>query len=578
MTVFTSTAEAQQTGLYELPASTGEVVGAAATDALYYSPLWSIMRGYVFEEANRGAPVIPLDKQQRMFDEAGVKLKPQQMMTEAATQLLIDRAIEREQRAATQSRATAGQTALGFGAGFLASAVDPINIASGFIPVIGPTRYASLLASQASRTGRMLLRARVGAAAGAVGATLTEPFVYAQAVREQADYDMTDLLINAAFGAGLGGGLHMGAGAIGDFIKARGMRSGGVNNPSQIPSEPQSAKAAAFDRLPPQVKEQIFRANLAAVVQDRMPNVDFEPSAAARQAGTFDPATYQPPRATTAIELGQEAGPVSVKISVEDGKVEMNGAEVPRRVADVARKNEPQLWARFDEVSGRVESYRKFLDDLGDGTPREKTVAELKDAEAKVDQLRATIKATTDKRKLKRLNRQLDDAILEYNDTKSKALEGADLKQVRSSLVKEEAKLRDMAEEITASTRRAEADITERPFDPAPAPDVEPPPVVRVEDVQMQREPFVKGYDPESLLLFDDYALRAIDDAYVTVDEVADLPEAEALRDEAVEMLKETQTRLGIDDEIKLELDEDMQLAEGEAIAFREMASCQFGR
>ena len=97
-------------------------------------------------------------------------------------------------------------------AGLVASALDPLNIASGFLPVVGEARFAWL----AGRLGKTGARATTGIIEGAVGAAAVEPIVLLGTADEQRDYDAYDSLVNIAFGSALSGGLHLGAGAIRD--------------------------------------------------------------------------------------------------------------------------------------------------------------------------------------------------------------------------------------------------------------------------------------------------------------------------------------------------------------------------
>jgi hypothetical protein len=95
-----------------------------------------------------------------------------------------------------------------FGAGMAASVLDPINIASSFIPVLGEARFATL----AGKVGLTAARVARGALEGAVGAAVVEPLILLQAHSEQADYDAYDSLLNVTFGTLLGAGLHAGGG------------------------------------------------------------------------------------------------------------------------------------------------------------------------------------------------------------------------------------------------------------------------------------------------------------------------------------------------------------------------------
>lgn len=120
---------------------------------------------------------------------------------------------------------TAGATLAGFAGGFAGGAVDPINIASAFIPIVGEARYAAWLAKAGeSFVARAATRAAAGAIEGGVGAALVEPIVYAGAQAQQADYTGADSFLNVMFGTILGGGLHVPAGAIYDARVSRALR------------------------------------------------------------------------------------------------------------------------------------------------------------------------------------------------------------------------------------------------------------------------------------------------------------------------------------------------------------------
>lgn len=147
-----------------------------------------------------------------------------------------------------------GQGAAQFGVGLVASVLDPVNIASAFIPVVGEARYATMLAGAAGAGERALIRAGVGALEGGVGAAVVEPIVYGVAKSEQADYDMTDSMMNLAFGTVLGGGLHTSIGAVGDKITGRFARQ--------------------IEAAPLEVKETALRSAVAAVAEGRPVRID----------------------------------------------------------------------------------------------------------------------------------------------------------------------------------------------------------------------------------------------------------------------------------------------------------------
>lgn len=132
----------------------------------------------------------------------------------------IARQLRKLKQEEIERREVLRRSGAGFGtqltAGLVASILDPVNIASAFVPVVSPARFAAL----AARYGQIGGRAIVGATEGAVGAALVEPIVYAGAQAEQADYDAVDSLVNLAFGTALGAGLHLGIYGLGRIGKS----------------------------------------------------------------------------------------------------------------------------------------------------------------------------------------------------------------------------------------------------------------------------------------------------------------------------------------------------------------------
>ena len=96
--------------------------------------------------------------------------------------------------------------------------LDPLNVAAGFVPVIGPARYAAMLANAGGIAARTGIRAAVGAAEGAVGMGLLTPVEALRAHYHQDDYGMADAISDIAFGTAFGGGLHVLGGVLGDAL------------------------------------------------------------------------------------------------------------------------------------------------------------------------------------------------------------------------------------------------------------------------------------------------------------------------------------------------------------------------
>ncbi len=101
------------------------------------------------------------------------------------------------------------------GVGLAGAAIDPLNIAVGFIPVFREARYAQL----AARFGAVGGAGIRGTAQGLIGGAAIEPAVLGLSKQLQLDYDMYDALLNVTFSGALGGGLHVGGAVIKNIRK-----------------------------------------------------------------------------------------------------------------------------------------------------------------------------------------------------------------------------------------------------------------------------------------------------------------------------------------------------------------------
>lgn len=189
-------------------AEEGEVTRPAMTARGYTSP------------AVRSAPESPLltaEQARARIKEEGLDLAVEDSGIRAgALDILIERKREEVKRKLILDNAPASTIPIQLLAGLGASLIDPVNVASAFIPVVGEARYASMLANATSRAARIGVRARVGAVEGAVGAAMLEPLVLYASAQDQSDYGAVDSLLNVAFGSVMGGGLHSAGGYISD--------------------------------------------------------------------------------------------------------------------------------------------------------------------------------------------------------------------------------------------------------------------------------------------------------------------------------------------------------------------------
>jgi len=122
--------------------------------------------------------------------EAGLALTvPDDGIPEPALNILMDRKRTEMRRADIWNRGPSGFVpgALNIGAALAGSMMDPINIASAFIPIVGEARYAAILAGAGGTLGRTGARAAIGAGEGLLGSVIVEPFTYIPRTQQQAD-------------------------------------------------------------------------------------------------------------------------------------------------------------------------------------------------------------------------------------------------------------------------------------------------------------------------------------------------------------------------------------------------------
>lgn len=209
----------------------GSYLGAEAGAAWDLNPLPSIFR-WAKRQAEEGTiigiPGITPDfkipdeylSKRLTADEANERskhlgLKFKKPLRENTLTMLMDRK-EREIRFKATMAQAEGMNTYGLGTltSLVTTALDPINVASAFVPVVGPARHAANIA----RMGATGARAARGAVEGAVGAALVEPIVLGVALDEQAEYGLFDSLMNVTFGSVLGSGFHVVGGKIGDWL------------------------------------------------------------------------------------------------------------------------------------------------------------------------------------------------------------------------------------------------------------------------------------------------------------------------------------------------------------------------
>ena len=445
MTIFTGGPVTQsKTLLSDYAVTTGEALSAYEDDALRFSPLPSIIRGVEQFSAQRDetSPILTTDDQDKRIAEAQVKLKSKNGMRESTLNLLIERKQDEAKEQNAIARASGWQSAGGIAAGFVVSAFDPLNIATAYIPVAGPAMYATSLAKQSTRLGRLGTRVGFGASQGLVGAAAVEPIVAMQASNEQADYTTTDILMNLAFGTVLGGGLHGAIGAAGDTITAGRQRQA----TELLSAQHKAASDEAFANLTPLQREELIRTNLASAFEDR--NI------------TATPALFkQDLRSSTAI--GRVGATEGARFDVTSATFQK---QLPPDVDAEARNLAPELMDEYDRLRAEVAEERRRLGELSsDGRVYIETVAEAKTLD-EIAVVEAKMENASAKNK-KKLQKQID-AIREKAEiakAEARTAETPAMRVTREALEAADNELRDLAPEISRVLRQAEATAKGQP-------------------------------------------------------------------------------------------------------------------
>ena len=202
-----------------------DVLGATLEDTFYYNPTNALDRflQMQFGPGRTGNILSPEQYKESEYFREGLEA-PEDGIKEGYAQLLAQNYDKRAAITQTLSRSKGG-FALGsaqFGTMLLGSVLDPINVASAFIPVFPAARYAHLV----TKFGKTKARALRGVVEGSVGAAIVEPIVLGQAALEQDEnYNLLDSFLNVTVGGVLGGGLHVGFGKLSDVIERRSQRT-----------------------------------------------------------------------------------------------------------------------------------------------------------------------------------------------------------------------------------------------------------------------------------------------------------------------------------------------------------------
>ena len=193
-----------------------EAQGANIASSWDYNPTSSLFRLADQTEAYNESNVY-LNKDELNKQYADIGLFFEEDTREGVVNYLVNRKQIEQERASVVSRGPQNTYGTFFLASLATNFADPINVGAAFVPIVGQTRFANMVA----RSGKNVARLQRGFIEGFVGNAAVEPIVYGVARSEQSDYDQYDAFFNIAAGGILGSSLHVGFGKIGDVIAER---------------------------------------------------------------------------------------------------------------------------------------------------------------------------------------------------------------------------------------------------------------------------------------------------------------------------------------------------------------------
>lgn len=383
----------QESGYDQYIVGLGDVLKATAKETWARNPLESTQTLVELQRAaqDENSPLVPKDQLNKEYGDLGLSFE------EDEYQSVVDLMVE-EKRAERQRQEIIARGPQGFGVGVAKFAVglgvsmlDPINVASAFIPVVGQARMAQLVAKQ----GFTRARFAKGIREGAVGAAVVEPVVALAASELQADYGLADSFLNITFGSILGGGLHVASGKLSDLairteFKAKVRRARqelGMDSPNLREAEinlykayypENSAVMRDLERTDPQTRKTLLEKSLNDLMLEKevdvSPIVDADPTLK-QSSDTSAKPTNRVKEETPRIEQ-QEKTAVNNTVNKTEQDFDIEIENLTQRLEE-KRQARPEL--RFDEDAKEIQAASEAVDE----------------AQAKSDDLEAAIKDLT---------------------------------------------------------------------------------------------------------------------------------------------------------------------------------------
>ncbi|MCM0018906.1 MAG: hypothetical protein NBV67_02835 [Tagaea sp.] len=380
-----------------------------------------------------------------------------------------------DQRGAGIAEGTAG-----FVAGIVGSIPDPIN----FIPFAGP----AFRAAQVARFGTIGGRAVVGAGEAALGTALAQPFLVTSRRQFGDDVTLADAMMDIALSAFAGAAI---GGAAGVWTRATTRATPAARNAEpDLDVTPRAPEAIARDPIPDGPRQEAAMRVLSDAMRDM---AEGRPIAIdSRWAGEFDGMRLSRARAQMDDLLATTAVGRTLDVTPD---IRLGAEPDPRAIF---REVAPELAARREEIETRLETQRRWLDELrvsGEARIREEFDAKIAALETRRESIDSAKRRAPLTKQIAALAAELPAAVARLASSDS-----PDMARVRQALLDDELKLRDMAPEISAAMREAERKAIAR------TPRIQSR-VALVDAIERRRRlDFSTGADPDA-------ALRAIETA-----------------------------------------------------------------
>jgi len=367
----------QESGYDQYIVGLGDVLKATAKETWARNPLESTQTLIELQRAkqNENSPLVPKDQLNKEYGELGLSFE------EDEYQSVVDLMVE-EKQAERERQAIIARGPQGFGVGVAKFAVglgvsmlDPINVASAFIPVVGQARMAQMVAKQ----GFTRARFAKGVREGAVGAAVVEPIVALAASELQADYGLADSFLNITFGSILGGGLHVASGKLSDLairteFKAKVRRAReelGIDSPNLRDAEinlykayypENSAVMRDLERTDPLTRKTLLEKSLNDLLLEKevdvSPIVDADSTLKQSSDTSAKPNNRVKPEKTKIDQQEKTAVNNTVNKTESDFDVEIEN--LTKRLEE-KRQARPEL--RFDEDAKEIQAASEAVDE-----------------------------------------------------------------------------------------------------------------------------------------------------------------------------------------------------------------------